>query len=116
MDNDNSNKTPAEIIGYYYVVFQATFTGFVKCWMDGSDNYKYYSIPDFINLFKMVNVSEKVIYYVKNCLDTTNFYIWDVNHNRISQLRPQKEERSIVEEINKMNPFFVRDMKQGRLY
>jgi len=108
-DDTNEYKNPSEILGYYYVLFQTTFTGFVKCWIDGSPNYKYLSTKDFIDLFNKIGAPFEVIYRVKGCLDTSCIYLWDVANSRIKQLQPQTSQEYLTSEINKMNPFFVRE-------
>lgn len=115
MSNDNeSQKTPSEILGYYYIMFEATFTGFVKCWMDGSENYKYLSTDEFLNLFKKLNVPFEVLYKVDEYINTSGIYMWDLNNSRITKLTPQSgKDEYIGEAINKMNPFYIRDSKKS---
>lgn len=112
MFNKNQEKrTPTEILGYYYILFQTTFTGYVKCWIDGSPDYKYMSVDDFIKLFEKINAPFEVIYRVRDCLDTSCIFLWDIAHSSIKQLRPQSTRESLGMEINKMNPFFVKENK-----
>jgi len=101
--------TPTEILGFYYIIFQTTFTGYVKCWIDGSPNYRYFSTEDFIGLFEKIKAPFKVIYRVRDCLDTSCVYLWDIAASSIKQLRPQSTQESLVSEINQMNPFFVKE-------
>ena len=108
-DNEEPKKSPSEILGYYYVLFQTTFTGFVKCWIDGSENYTYFTVKDFINLFEKIGAPFEVIYKVKDCLDTSCIYLWDVSNSSIKQMRPQTSHEYLTSEINKMNPFFVKE-------
>lgn len=107
--NEEPKKSPSEILGYYYVLFQTTFTGYVKCWIDGSENYKYFSTKDFIGLFEKIGAPFEVIYKVRNCLDTSCVYLWDVANSSVKQLRPQETQEYLTPEINKMNPFFVKE-------
>lgn len=102
-------QNPADILGFYYIVFQTTFTGYVKCWIDGSPNYRYFSTSDFIGLFEKINAPFHVIYKVRDCLDTSCIFLWDIAHSSIKQLRPQQSQESLSSEINKMNPFYVKE-------
>ena len=108
-NKNQETRTPTEILGYYYILFQTTFTGYVKCWIDGSPDYKYMSVDDFIKLFEKINAPFEVIYRVKDCLDTSCIFLWDIAHSSIKQLRPQSTRESLGMEVNKMNPFFVKE-------
>lgn len=98
------SKNSASLLGYYFIIFQSQLNGFVKCWLDGSEDFTYYSDRDFIGLFEKIEADDKLIYKAFDCLNTTGIYIWDITGETIKRATALPEERSLVEEINKMNP------------
>ncbi len=84
MANSKKNST---IIGYNYIIFQSRLDNFVKCWYDGSDNYDFVHIDDFVELFEKIGSNYSQIITLKKYLDTTNIYVWDVDNNAVFRAR-----------------------------
>ncbi len=90
-------------IGYYFIVFQSNLRGYIKCWMDGSEDYTYFSEEDFIGLFEKagsINLRSSVL----DCISTTGIYLWDVSGGRIRRLSNIYERSLLREDMNSMNP------------
>ena len=92
-------------IGYYFIVFQTTFTGYVKCWMDGNENYKYFTVDEFLNLFTKSNSPSSLRVEASKCIDTSSIYMWDVENSTIRRLNPSTDRPSLRSEINRLKPF-----------
>lgn len=102
--NFDMSKNSANLLGYYFIIFQSQLNGFIKCWLDGSENYTYYSEEDFIGLFEKIDSSNSLIFKAMNCINTTGIYIWDITEETIKRATALPEERSLMEEVNKINP------------
>lgn len=76
-------------IGYFFIVFQSTLTGFVKCWFDGDEYFNYMSEDDFLDMVSKEDREGQVIIKVSQCLSSSGVYLWDVQAGTISPLRPQ---------------------------
>lgn len=99
-------KTHSELLGYCYIMFQTTFSNYVKCWIDGSENYTYLTLEKFYELFDTSKSPINLKAKAKKCLNTTSIYFWDVDNEIIKRLELQREETSdIGERILTLNPF-----------
>lgn len=99
-------KTHSELLGYYYIMFQTTFSNYVKCWIDGSENYTYLTLEKFYELFDTSKSPINLKAKAKKCLNTTSIYFWDVDNEIIDRLVLQSEESSnIGERLVALNPF-----------
>lgn len=95
---------PAAInLGFYFIIFQSQFNGFVKCFIDGSESATFYSNADFLDLVKQVQDSS-LISNVREALSTASFYLWDVSNSTVKRLRAFSSASSLVEEMLKIKP------------
>lgn len=100
----DKEKSPEEILGYYLIIFQTTFTGYVRCWLDGNENYTYMSEQDFLGLFAKVNADFNLLLAAKDAITTSSIYLWNIPDKRITRLSNRYERESVAETISKMNP------------
>ena len=100
-----TKKTHSELLGYYYIMFQTTFTNYVKCWIDGSDNHTYLTLEKFYELFDTSKSPSSLKAKAKHCLDTTSIYFWDVDNEIIKLVVLNNEPSDLGERIRNMNPF-----------
>lgn len=98
------SKSNANLLGYYFIIFQSNLNGYVKCWLDGSESYTYYVDDDFIGLFEKINSDKSLIYKALDCLNTTGIYLWDIDKGKINRLTNKYEAPSLTQEITKINP------------
>lgn len=110
-----TSKTNADLLGYYFIIFQSNFRGYVKCWMDGSDDYSFYSENDFLDLFDKIDSDPNLIFKAKDCLCTTGLYLWDISSGTIKRLTNKPERVSAAEEIPNLNPFKKENKSWGSI-
>lgn len=110
-----NSKTGADLLGYYFIIFQSNFKGYVKCWMDGAEDYSFYSEEDFIGLFEKIDSEQSLIFQAMNCLCTTGIYIWDISSGTIKRLTNKSERVSVAEDIPGLNPFKKEKKSWGSL-
>lgn len=94
-----------DTLGYYFIIFQSNLRGYVKCWLDGDEDYSFLSREDFLDLFEKINSDFSLVCKAKDCLDTTGIYIWDINSKTIKRLTNKSERPSLIEDLNRINPF-----------
>lgn len=100
-----SKKSHSELLGYYFIMFQTTNSNFVKCWIDGSENYTYKTLDEFFKLFDTSKSPKNLKLTAQHYLNTTSIYLWDIDNENIKRVTPVYEESNIGELINQMNPF-----------
>lgn len=96
-------KTHSELLGYYFIMFQSTFSNYVKCWIDGSENYTFLTLEKFYNLFKTSRSPNSLKLKAKHCLDTTSIYYWDIDGESINIIVLDNEPSDIGKRILVMN-------------
>ena len=92
--------TNSSIIGFYFLIFQSQLNGFLKCWIDGSDSYSFYTQKEILDFAIKTENPNLIIPPLKNAFSQTSFFIWDVNENKITRLRSNQQEESIRSFIN----------------
>lgn len=100
-----NKKTHSELLGYFYIMFQTTLSGYVKCWVDGSENYNYITVEKFKEFFDTSKSPVQLKFYALQCLDTTSIYFWNVDEETIKRVTLQSEPSDIRERISQLNPF-----------
>ena len=116
MANTKRNST---IVGYNFILFQSAGNNLVKCWFDGNENYDYLYIDDFISLFEKVGTDYEKMLYLQRYLDTTSFYLWDVDNNSVQVAKLDKTpDRSIGDDLNEVysNALKALSQKDEELY
>lgn len=109
----SSSKRNSTIVGYSYILFQSGGHALVKCWFDGSESYDFIYIEDFINLFEKVGSTYEQILGVQRCLDTTSFYLWDVDQNIVIPARlDNTPDRNIGDDLNQTYADALRALTQ----
>jgi hypothetical protein len=87
-------------IGFYFLIFQSQLNGFLKCWIDGSDSYSFYTQKEILDFASKTENPNLIIPSLKNAFSQTSFFIWNVNENKITRLRSNQQEESIRSFIN----------------
>lgn len=99
-------KTHSELLGYFFIIFQTTLNGYVKCWIDGSENYTFLTLDKFKELFDTSNSPLELKIYALKCLNTTSMFYWDIDNEIIKRVTLQVQPSDIGERIAKSNPFY----------
>ena len=100
-----TKKSHSELLGYFFIIFQTTLNGYVKCWIDGSENYTYVTREKFEEFFDTSKSPLNLKLYAINCLKTTSMYFWNVDEEIIKRVTLQLQPSDIGEHINSLNPF-----------
>lgn len=108
-------KTPSDILGYSYIIFQNLGNGFIKCFLDGNPNYTYFAEDYFLNMLSMIDSSYYFIQEVKEALTYTNIYIWDVDNYKIKILNSKSTPDSLTSDLNNSFKNIMKSNK-GRRY
>lgn len=81
------NKKKLESLGIYFIVFQTQFNGFVKCFLDGDENYTLYTFEELINIASSID-DLNIIPKLKESLAESSFFLWDITSSTIERLSP----------------------------
>ena len=95
-------------LGFYIVVFQSQFNGLVKCWIDGSEDWTYYSVEEFMNFASKEGSTYQLRQTLKNCLSESSFFIWIVEEDVVKRLSPHTEPSDIRRVLN-IDEMFKKD-------
>ena len=110
-------KKNSEQLGIYYIVFQYQFNNWVKCFLDGSENYELLYIDDFIAFTKELPNKGNIESQIREALSESSFFLWDVDggyvrrlsgssfekENVLANLKVLKEEKNVFDSRNPVN-------------
>lgn len=110
-------KKNSEQLGIYYIVFQYQFNNWVKCFLDGSENYELLYIDDFIAFTKELPNKGNIESQIREALSESSFFLWDVDggyvrrlsgssfekENVLANLKALKEEKNVFDSRNPVN-------------
>ena len=83
-------------LGFWIAFFQADPSrDRVKVWLDGDENYQFFSIEDFVDLGKSTGM---IIALREACRDYS-FFIWDVAEKSITRTRFTQPPDSLRKEL-----------------
>ena len=89
-----------DVLGFYFMVFQRTLSGkFVKCFIDGDPDYTYLEVDSLLDMTRKKGYNP-LTNQLRDCLDTTSMYVWDVSNNTIQRLSASSDpDESIMDLI-----------------
>ena len=91
----------SETLGFYFVVFQTQFNNYVKCWIDGEEDYTLYTEEELLDFASKVDTPYPVSRKISDALIESSFFLWDVDANEVTRITPSKSFHSIREELAK---------------
>lgn len=98
-------KSHSELLGYFFIIFQTTLNGYVRCWIDGSENYTFITLEKFMEFFDVSKSPSELKIFALKCLDTTSMFYWDIDNEIIKRVTLQAQPSDIGERISNNNPF-----------
>ena len=98
-------KSHSELLGYFFIIFQTTLTGYVRCWIDGSENYTFITLEKFKEFFDVSKSPIELKNYALQCLNTTSMFYWDVDSEVIKRVTLQAVPSDIGERVANNNLF-----------
>ena len=77
-------------LGFYFLIFQRASVNstLLRCYMDGNDKAVYYKDQELLDFCNQAGFDKDVEMRMKDCLDTTSIYLWDVEGRVIKRLSP----------------------------
>ena len=95
----------SEDIGYSYIVFQHHINGYIKCYLDGNEDYTFFDRLKFYDLAEKSGGVE-LANAIRKAMSTTGIFLWDVDNKRIKRLFNKNMEDSLIRDINKIPKVF----------
>lgn len=89
-------KKNSEQLGIYYVVFQYQFNNWVKCFLDGSDDYSLLYIDDFLAFTKELPNKGDIEAQLREALSESSFFLWDVDGGYVRRLSSSSFEKENI--------------------
>lgn len=80
------------------MLFQSQLNGYVKAWIDGDENYGYYTIDEIMKLVKGTG-DHKLVTAVSNMLATASFYLWDVLEGTIRRTSTAQDTSDLMSKL-----------------
>lgn len=97
-------KSHSELLGYFFIIFQTTLSRYVRCWIDGSENYTFITLEKFKEFFDTSESPSELKNFALQCLDTTSMFYWDVDNEIIKRVTLEAVPSDIGERIANLNP------------
>ena len=91
----------SKVLGFYYMVFQTQFNGYVKCWIDGEEDYNLYTEQELLNLAAKLNNSYPIRRKISDALIESSFFLWDVDADEVTRISPKHNLESVRENLIK---------------
>lgn len=104
------SKKLAEDLGLYFILFHKWYSGYVKCWLNGSDQAKLYSTDEFIALSQKSGLNYKLRLKIQDCLTESSIFLWDVENDVIKPLTPQQAESNLGEVLQQKSAEMIKEL------
>lgn len=104
------SKKLAEDLGLYFILFHKWVNGYVKCWLNGSDQPKIYSSDEFIALSQKSGLNYKLRLKIQDCLTESSIFLWDVENDIIKPLTPQQADSNLGEILQQKSAEMIKDL------
>jgi hypothetical protein len=84
-------------LGFYFCLFiPHTSKERVQCWLDGEDDYTYFSYDEFLTFVPLKNKAT-----MRKILRDQTFFLWDVLGEKITHISTRYEPSKLGESIKK---------------
>lgn len=90
------------VLGFYYVIFQQYSDTYVKCWIDGSENWNLFEVEKFLDFSQKDGLDYETLIKLKDCLTESSVFLWSVDNKTIRRLSPSFEQESLTQEFFKV--------------
>ena len=94
-----STKT-ANLLGFYYLIFQGYPNAYAKCWVDGNEDWTFIPKTDLLDYTQKEYKNPLLWSKMNSCLEDMNIYVWDVTEEKISKIKPTQDNQSLKELIS----------------
>lgn len=79
-------------LGFYYVVFQRMMDdNYIKCWIDGNEDYEIYTQEELLNFCNILGIDSEMTVRLKNAFCETSIFLWDVEERKVKRLYATSE-------------------------
>lgn len=92
----------ANILGYYYVVFQGQIGSYAKCWIDGEEDYTFMVKDEMLESTQKDLPNPDLLNKMDEALGDTYLHLWDVENDSITKLRPSQNKEMLRDKFSEM--------------
>ena len=86
---------PSKETGFYYMVYTKGLGSYYKCWIDGNENYEFYTANELLDIASRVK-NHDIIAAMKSSFRDASVFIWMVDEGRIERLQPEKDSTQVT--------------------
>lgn len=89
---------PSKEVGFYYMVYEKGLGRYYKCWIDGNENYEFYTADELIDIAKRVK-NPSLISAMKSSFRDSSVFIWMVDEGKVERLQPEKDTTQVTSKL-----------------
>lgn len=92
-EQNKKDKKLEDLIGFYYLVMiMNPINGYVKCWLDGNEDWRYIPLDDLIRMSQLAGDNRDLQNKLLAALQETSYWLWDVHNGTIKKLTIASDE------------------------
>lgn len=91
---------PSKEVGFYYLVYTRGTGSYYKCWIDGNENYEFYTANELLDMASRVK-NHDIIAAMKSSFRDASVFIWMVDEGRIERLQPERDTTQVTSVLMK---------------
>ena len=89
---------PSKETGFYYMVYMKGLGSYYKCWIDGNENYEFYTANELLDIASRVK-NHDIIAAMKSSFRDASVFIWMVDEGRIERLQPERDTTQVTSKL-----------------
>ena len=89
---------PSKETGFYYMVYMKSLGSYYKCWIDGNENYEFYTANELLDIASRVK-NHDIIAAMKSSFRDASVFIWMVDEGRIERLQPERDTTQVTSKL-----------------
>lgn len=89
---------PSKETGFYYMVYMKGLGSYYKCWIDGNENYEFYTANELLDIASRVK-NHDIIAAMKSSFRDASVFIWMVDEGRIERLQPERDSTQVTSKL-----------------
>lgn len=114
----DTKKKLCDTIGFYYLIFLPQPDNYVRCWIDGAEDYTLYTREEILAFSQAAGINYKLRLDLQEALSTYSVYIWDVENETIKTLTLEPAENNLGELLaqRKQKVLADRELKKKNIF
>lgn len=89
---------PSKETGFYYMVYMKGLGSYYKCWIDGNENYEFYTANELLDIASRVK-NHDIVAAMKSSFRDASVFIWMVDEGRIERLQPERDSTQVTSKL-----------------